>query len=304
MSNSASNLDEAVALLNADADFKVLKRVPEQFDTLPAVGAEQFKAAIIDLETTGLSAEQDEIIEIGTLIVTFNIEQGISSVVFSDNQLQQPEKPITEEITAITGITNEDVAGKSIDWPLLMDALKDVHLVICHNARFDRQFLELQTPGEVSELFQRKAFGCSASDVSWRQLGFEGAKLEYLNLKMGYFYDGHRALVDCWATMNLFIQKPEAFELLKESVRQKQRLICAVNADFDKKDLLKARGYRWSSGDRNLPKSWYTVVNEADVEDEMTYLNETIYEGRNVPLPQQVVNAYNRYSPREYRLEK
>lgn len=295
----SSKLPEALLLIEQQHDYKILKRVPETLGS--SMGGTPFKAAIIDLETTGLSSDTDEIIEIGTLVVGFD-QSGINEVIFTDNQLQQPSVPITQEITDITGITNEDVEGCAIDWALLENELNDVNLVICHNARFDRQFLEKQTPEHISQLFQQKAFGCSASDIPWRQLGFEGAKLEYLNLKMGYFYDGHRALVDCWATLNILIQTPEAFDFLKESVREKQTLICAINSDFDKKDLLKQRGYRWSDGTRGLPKAWYVVVAEKDYDQEMEYLQQEIYSGRVVDLPQQKVNAFNRFSGREYQL--
>ena len=295
----STTLPEALLLVEQQDDYKVLKRVPE---TLADTATDApFTAAIIDLETTGLSSDQHEIIEIGTLVVGFD-QTGINSVIFTDNQLQQPTEPISQEITDITGITNDDVAGCAIDWQLLEDALRDVNLVICHNARFDRQFLEKQTPDNISQLFQQKAFGCSASDIPWRSLGFEGAKLEYLNLKMGYFYDGHRALVDCWATLNILLQTPAAFDHLKQSVRQKQHLICAINSDFDKKDILKQRGYRWSDGAKGLPKAWYTVVAEQDFEPEMEFLQQQIYSGREVSLPQQMVNAFNRYSGREYQM--
>ena len=295
----SNKLPEALLLIEQQDDYKVLQRVPESLGS--SMAATPFKAAIIDLETTGLSSDNDEIIEIGTLVVGFD-QTGITEVTFTDNQLQQPSEPITQAITDITGITNEDVEGCVIDWSLLEDVLTDVNLIICHNARFDRQFLEKQTPEHISQLFQQKAFGCSASDIPWRQLGFEGAKLEYLNLKMGYFYEGHRALVDCWATLNILIQTPAAFDLLKQSVRQKQILICAVNSDYDKKDQLKQRSYRWSDGTRGLPKTWYIVVDEQDYQQELEYLQQEIYAGREVDLPQRKINAFNRFSGREYQL--
>ena len=299
-----SSLDSAIDRLEAEPDFKILKRVPEVLSALDTSGEQVFKAAIIDLETTGLNPDTDEIIEIGTLIVEFTNEQGFTDLVLADNQLQEPSEPISAEITQITGITNEDVAGCEINWDVLLEALADVHLIICHNASFDRKFLERQTPTAVSELFKAKAFGCSARDIDWKLLGYEGAKLEYLNLKMGYFYAGHRALVDCWATLNILNQSPEPFETLKQSVRDKQRLICAINSDFDKKDILKARGYRWSGGADDLPKCWYTIVKEADYEDELNYLQTDIYGGRSVNLPNGSINARTRYSGREYQLAK
>jgi DNA polymerase III subunit epsilon len=292
------DIKAALELLNNNQNYQVLTRVATELKPASQVTGDSFKAAFIDLETTGLDPKTDEIIEIGTLIVSFTNEQGFIAVEFEDNQLQQPSKPISEEITAITGITNEDVAGKAINWQDLAKELEQVNLVICHNAAFDRNFLELQTPAFFSQLMQRTAFGCSARDVNWRTMGFEGAKLEYLNLKLGYFYDGHRALVDCWATFNILDKQPGAFDALKQSVREKQRLICAINADYDKKDELKKRGYRWSNGQDKLPKCWWTIIAETDYEPELAYLHEQIYYGREVTLPTAAITAYQRYSYR------
>jgi len=190
-----------------------------------------------------------------------------------------------------------------IDWQKIENQLNSVDIIICHNASFDRNFMELQTPKHFSQLIQSKAFACSSRGVKWSELGFEGAKLEYLNLKMGYFYDGHRALIDCWATLNLFVQRPEAFDALKASARQKEYLICAINAAFDKKDELKKRHYRWSDGSGDLPKSWWTIVPEDQYQDELDYLNDAIYGGRQMTLPTASVNARKRYSYRALKLD-
>jgi len=295
-------MQNSMEVLEATGQYKVLSRVPESLSAKSEINGTVFKAAIIDLETTGLDPKNDEIIEIGTLIVTFTNEDGFIAAEFADNQLQQPEKPISEEITKITGITNEDVAGKSIDWQTLATKLADVAIIICHNATFDRNFLELQTPEHFSELMQNKAFGCSSRGVDWKTLGFEGAKLEYLNLKMGYFYDGHRALVDCWATLNILLQCNEAFEQLKAGARKNEFLICAINAAFDKKDELKARKYRWSDGNGTLPKSWWTIVDGDKKQDELDYLKDEIYGGRQMTLPENKINARIRYSFRAQQL--
>jgi len=296
-------MQKSMEVLEATGQYKVLSRVPESLPEQSSINGTLFKAAIIDLETTGLDPRNDEIIEIGTLIVSFTNEDGFITAEFADNQLQQPDTPISEEITRITGITNEDVAGKTIDWQRLEQKLSDVVLIICHNASFDRNFMELQTPEHFSKMIQTKPFGCSSRGVNWTELGYEGAKLEYLNLKMGYFYDGHRALVDCWATLNLFVQQKEAFEELKESVRTKERLICAVNAAFDKKDILKARRYRWSDGSGSLPKSWWTTVADDQYQEELDYLKDEIYGGRQMTLPVAVITARKRYSYRAQEMD-
>ncbi|PCJ51112.1 MAG: DNA polymerase III subunit epsilon [Gammaproteobacteria bacterium] len=293
----------SMKVLEATGQYKVLARVPETLNSGKTATGKIFKAAVIDLETTGLDPKTEEIIEIGLLIVSFTNEEGFIEVEFSDNQLQQPSRPITEEITNITGITNEDVEGRAINWQQLEDELTSVDLIICHNAYFDRNFMELQSPDHFSRLIKSKAFGCSSRGINWAALGFEGAKLEYLNLKMGFFYEGHRALVDCWATLNLFIQKPVAFDELKISVREKEAMICAVNAPFEKKDLLKQRGYRWSDGSGSLPKSWWVTVREELQQQELDYLKQDIYGGREVTLPSMIITARKRYSYRAQEFE-
>lgn len=59
----------------------------------------------LDLETTGLSATQDRIVEVGA--VRFSLREGILDT-FS--QLFNPERLIPEEVIAIHGITNRMVA--------------------------------------------------------------------------------------------------------------------------------------------------------------------------------------------------
>lgn len=139
-------IDESqIRNIEAHPDFRVLKRVPETYTGKQASGR-AFIATIIDLETMGMNAKEDEIIELGLLSFSFSNEDGILSVLDSYNELNEPSKPIPEEITKITGITNDDVRGKRIDWYLISELLSKSHLILCHNSKFDRNFLELQTP--------------------------------------------------------------------------------------------------------------------------------------------------------------
>ena len=286
-------------------DYRVLKRVSEKFDRLPNQDDKLFVATIIDLETMGMNPKENEIIEIGMLSFMFSTGDGIVGVTDTYNELNDPGKPIPAEITRITKITDADVAGKFIDWGVVSRILKESHLVICHNSRFDRKFLELQTPDEVRTIVESKPFACTINDVDWRGRGYESNKLDYLNFKMGYFYEGHRALVDCWATFNLFRHEPESFNELKANVRRKEILLCAANAPFDKKDLLKARKYRWEDGLGSLPKSWRITIASDLLEAEQSWLDKEIYgrEGASRSLPMLEVSAFKRYSHRAELME-
>lgn len=294
MTNIAPELIESI---KNHPDFQVLSRIK---GTLPTreTNHQTFNATIIDLETMGTDARSHEIIEIGLLSFNFSNQDGILSIQQEYNELNDPGRPIPAEITRITGITDEDVQGKAIDWNLIANALQNTHLVICHNSGFDRNFLELQTPETVSHEAKQSFFACTVKDIDWSARGFESKKLDYLNWKLGYFYDGHRALNDCWATLNLLLHEPGAFDELKANVKKKQTLICAANAPFDKKNLLKERKYRWSDGSGTLPKSWWTYVDTDLLCDEQSWLDAEIYESENASrtLPMKEINARIRYS--------
>ena len=284
--------------LESNPDYKILKRVSEQFSRIPNQDSKVFIATIIDLETMGMDAKVHEIIELGLLSFAFTTGDGIIDIVDTYNELNDPGKPIPAEITRITKITNEDVQGRAVDWNTVERLIKQSHLIICHNSRFDRNFLELQTPPTVRQLVEGKPFACTIKDIDWNARGYERSKLEYLNFKLGHFYEGHRALVDCWATFNLLTQESGAFDELKANVRCKETLLCAKNAAFDKKDLLKARNYRWSDGLSSLPKCWWIIVSSEDLNAEKLWLDEQIYTGEqaSASLPMIEITAFKRYS--------
>ncbi|NUE79872.1 3'-5' exonuclease [Snodgrassella sp. ESL0304] len=100
------------------------------FYTLP------LPVAIVDLETTGGHFAQDRITEIAIL----RFHQGCIS---QHQWLVNPQQPISDFITKLTGISNEmvqdapsftDIAGELL--PLLRG-----HLLVAHNSRFDYTFL-------------------------------------------------------------------------------------------------------------------------------------------------------------------
>ena len=105
-----------------------------------------------DLETTGLDAGRDEIIEIGAVPI-------IDGVVRDDcafHALIDPDRTIPPDSTAIHGITNEMVRGRPRIDVVMPEFLRYVgpHELLGHNADFDVGFVqsccrrfELQAPG-------------------------------------------------------------------------------------------------------------------------------------------------------------
>lgn len=71
--------------------------------------------------------------------------------------------------------------------------------------------------------------------------------------------------------------------------------IFAEGSPFDMKDLLKARGYRWSDGSDGRPKSWWTELNEEALDDELHYLRTEIYRWRDADSPIRRLTAFDRF---------
>lgn len=56
---------------------------------------------------------------------------------------------------------------------------------------------------------------------------------------------------------------------LLENARKVRIRTSAVGAPFEAKDVLKARGYRWSNGDGGGARAWWIDVDEATLEQEL-----------------------------------
>ena len=70
------------------------------------------KICFLDLETTGLNTEEDKIIEIALKVVKIDkIDGNIISFEFEYGSFQDPGMPIENNISKITGIDDEMVAG-------------------------------------------------------------------------------------------------------------------------------------------------------------------------------------------------
>lgn len=287
--------DAMVAHLVATGRYRILRKLEPRPITTAIRPGFPFRGIILDTETTGLSPRKDEIIEVGVIAFTFDAQGAIGDVTGTYAGLQQPSVAIPAEITKLTGITNEMVAGQVIDMPALRSFIEPADLIIAHNAGFDRPFCETFSP-----VFTGKAWACSNSEIDWRLRGFEGTKLGYLVGQAGFFHDGHRAVDDCFALLEILARADHAHpttafaELHRASQRSRVRIF-AENSPYDFKDHLKARGYRWSDGSEGRPKSWWIEVDEPDLEGELRYLRTEIYQYPEADPPTQYLTAFDRF---------
>jgi DNA polymerase III subunit epsilon len=293
-----STLEEMARSLAQSGDYRITTRLVQQNEYHPADGIPKLVAAVVDVETTGTNPDRDRIIELGICLFEYDRHNGrIYKVLGSWGWFEDPGVTIPPEITNLTGITDEMVAGQSIDDDAVNDLLGRVVLVIAHNAAFDRPFLEKRLP-----VVATKHWACSLAGIHWKAEGIRSSALEFVAYSLGFFHDGHRAANDSRATLHLLAQPlPRTGQLALQALLEKARLptwrLWAREAAIDKKDVLKARGYTWSPGDFGRPRCWYRDVSDADKAAEVTWLRANVIE------PDQTVwalriTAKNRYSDR------
>eukprot|EP01037_Dinobryon_pediforme_P015531 gene15531-15678_t len=283
--------------LEATGQYQVLRKIVPRDQINPDDGSPTKTALFVDVETTGLDPSRNEIIELAMVPFTYGLDGRIFAIKAPFHGLQEPKEPISAEITTITGITPEMVAGQKIDWAQVTAMLDMVDLVIAHNAAFDRQFLERACPD-----FEFKPWGCSNSQINWRSEGFEGTRLGYLVASAGYFYDRHRALNDCHAAIEL-LSKPLprsgmiALKQLLDKARASEWRLFAAYAPFEFKDILKDRGYKWNASGMGPMKAWYRDVTDDARDAELAFLEAEIYHMQ-VDIPMRRMDAFNRFSTR------
>ena len=264
-------------IIKKDQSIKVYKYDGKGLEPINTLFYEDgLKICFIDLETTGLDKFNSEIIEIAMKVVLVNEKSGdIINVIDEYESLQQPDGIITQTITNVTGITNEMVEGRSIDWNYVNNIVQSVDIMVAHNARFDRGFFDL-----VSDFSKEKIWCCSVNDINWSGLGFSSKKQEMLCMWHGFYYSSHRAMNDVNALIHLVTHKSYTEEKpLKQIIESSKESIYRIYAenfkyDEEKKNIVKNNNYRWDP----VRKVWSKEVKFEELESEKIWLTEVIYD--------------------------
>ena len=226
--------------------------------------------AVIDCETTGFDPDDDVIIELALALVTVDANGRICKIIRKGQGKNDPGRPIPPKITALTGITDADVAGKIFSSDAFAELLLTADAVLAHNAGFDRPFLERLIPG-VDHL----PWICSMANVDWLSHGFDGAKLGHLLYQIGLFAPtAHSALADVEALVNLLAHRlPNGRSVIAEALQKAEMptvKIEAIDAAYGQKTALRRRGYRWNADRGN----WWIELDPQYLDDELAWLHE------------------------------
>ena len=283
-----SGYEKALDTLAPSRNHIVLRKVsfpkPRQI-SLPNLADSQICRGIyLDTETTGVSHNDDEVIQICMLPFIYTINPAtnhfqIIGVYTPYIGFREPSEPISQEIVDLTGITMDMLKGQSLDIEKIDDLLEKTDFIIAHNAAFDRPF----THG-ISDKFIDKKWACSMSDVPWRALGFESLKLSHLAADLGFFFEPHQADKDCLAGLAVLAQGDKDgesyFHKMITAAEKDSITMRAENAPFEAKDILKARGYSWKDGSDGSTKGWEISVPIDNADEERDWLSTSVYNGR------------------------
>jgi DNA polymerase-3 subunit epsilon len=146
------SLEQMARSLVESGDYPVTSRLEPRAEYHPPDNSPKLVAAVVDVETTGISPDRDKIIEFGICLFEYDRQTGrIYKVLGSWRWFEDPGLSIPPEITKITGITDEIIAGYRIDERAVSDLLGQVVLVIAHHADFDRRFPERRLPAFITK---------------------------------------------------------------------------------------------------------------------------------------------------------
>ena len=292
-------LETLAEQLDASPEYRVLRRLkPLDFKSqTPAVGPVK-RALLLDVETTGLSYASDSIIELGMILFTYDTSTGrVVQTLAAESWLQDPGRPIPDNIARLTGINDDDVRGQQIDEQRVRELATDVGLIIAHNAAFDRPFVDRRLPF-LADIH----WGCSMNDVPWQTMNMPSLRLEFLlYTHANTFLDTHhRALDDCRATLHIlatpFADATLPMQHLRRNCGMPRVRIAATRSHFDTKDALRQRGYSWSGDNGKPPKTWCKEIPQAELEAELQWMREQIYATHPGQPTTEPVNLRKRYS--------
>lgn len=216
----------------------------------------------IDLETTGLDANNDVVTEVG--VVLWDTEKNRPVKFF--NELIAINCAISQENENITGISNELLARFGEDaskvWRKFEEFCEPADYLLAHNAPFDKSFVVKQVP-EMSKM----VWIDSCTDVEYPE-NIQTRKLTHLAAEHGFVNPfSHRALTDV-LTMLQLVSNYDWNEVVSNAVEPKAIMRAMVTVP--EKDKAKNVGYRFNQ----QTKFWTKQVRESKVNEETLKCNK------------------------------
>lgn len=230
------------------------------------------RIAGLDLETSGLSADNDSITELAWVVKDHGAQKPLVMKTF---YVYDGPIVIPPEVTALTKITSEVLSQHGRPLANVVGELQ-TDLTVCgvdylcaHNGTlFDKPFLLKKVESfreQLPEIVAAKWLD-TVEDIEWPdEIGTR--KLSYLAAEHGFLNPfPHAALFDVMTMLQL-LDNYDINNVIKRSVEPWVVLKAEVN--YDTRDQAKKRRFLWEKvGDKVYPKLWVKRVKVSDVEKE------------------------------------
>lgn len=176
---------------------------------------------LVDVETTGLGYDSDEVIELALKLFSYRNDTGeILDILDEDSFLREPLSKSAlsnyDRAFRVHGIPFEAVKGKSFFDGKIKSYFSQTDSVFAHNASFDRSFLFRMYP-HVNEI----DWYCTMRSIQWKAYGYQNSKL--LTLLQAHKitqHQTHRAMDDITYLMELLKKtNPNGEPYLKETLQ-------------------------------------------------------------------------------------
>ncbi len=210
---------------------------------------------IVDTETTGLDNENDDCLEVGSIL--FNVKS--RSVLAQQSFLLPVESNNAEKINNIPAeITRlPQPLFEAIKYFESLVQVSDA--IVAHNAEFDMKWFGLNKLPQIE-----KQWICSMDDITWpadRQLK---TRPSVRDLALAYgvpVWNAHRALTDCIYLAEVFKRCSELEKLLTRALEPK--VLIRADISYDKRHLAKNAGFRWND---SIKGAWSRKMSRRDME--------------------------------------
>lgn len=179
------------------------------------------KLAFVDLETTGLSAVHDRIIEVGIVRVENN------EIVKTYSSLVNPDRYIPNGIEVLTGIFPQDLE-KAPSFRMIADEIEEILedcVFVAHNVRFDYGFLRNEFK-RISRSYSSRHF-CTAKLSRTLFPNHHSHNLDSIIERFGFTCENrHRAFDDARILFDFYKKAQELFpqdalaDVIKRGMKQ------------------------------------------------------------------------------------
>jgi len=222
----------------------------------------------IDVETTGLDPEVDEITEIGWAV--FDAKNWRKPLALHSH-LITVESPIRPEITELTGIDQALLKEAGISASSVLALLAShieqfgVSYMVAHNADFDRAFIE-KAWAKYSVPHKKTPWLDTKKDIPFPR-EYASRSLVTLAAEHGFLNPfPHSALFDV-VTMMKILEKYDIEKVV--AYHNEPNVFVKAMVDYDSRDKAKKRGYSWQEhSGRFEERSWIKCIKVSQLENE------------------------------------